>query len=70
MIYAQFYYDNGMEACGDRSVLILDGRYREIIQRLDAVEHGKKYGYRFASIHKGDSFTRSHMIVPKWEIPK
>lgn len=75
MIYAQFYkYDLAgklSEACGDRSVVILDGRVRSsTLGRIAGVECAKR-GYVAWGIFKGDSFTRSHRLSgPNYMPPK
>lgn len=64
MYYAEFYYDadGNQPGCGDRSVLILDGREALHSQ----VEHGqdwcKRHNWKSFRLMKGDSFTRSKAI--------
>lgn len=52
-----------IEACGDRSIIIIDGRlsisYAEEIARKEC-EKRKYIGY---SIHKGENFLRSTEII-------
>ena len=74
MKFAQFYQRsavnpaNIIEACGDRSVIILDGR------ECGATHHGiaefecRARGYVGYSLHSGDSFTRSHQVAPYREV--
>lgn len=68
MRYAQFYQMPGkasepIEACGDRSVIILDSRNRlacsESMARLECQKR-KYIGY---SIHEGRSFTDSRQVT-------
>ena len=71
MIYAQFYqrsaldYDKCLpliEACGDRSVVIIDGRTTESTINAIAENECKKRGYIAWRIFKGETFTRSAAI--------
>lgn len=71
MYFAQFYQlpvNHGqsdlspIEACGDRSVIILDGRETLPSMHDTSLIECMKRGYIGFSIHKGDSFTRSAMI--------
>ena len=73
MIYVQFFQrpvwgDAEMiEATGDRSVVIIDGRLKkETIERIAAAECAKR-GYIAWQIFKGDSFTRSKAISPCYQ---
>ena len=70
MIYAQFYQRSALdadgqkclpliEACGDRSVIIYDGRLRRADIGRDAAMECAKRGYAGWRIHKGETFTRS-----------
>lgn len=73
MRYAQFYhmsvnYDGKhpsrpIEACGDRSVLILDGRNRVEVSASFAENECKKRRYVGFSIHEGETFNRSRQIT-------
>ena len=82
MIYAQFYQMSTgyvpwpippefgaptlIEACGDRSVIIIDARLsRATIGQIAAAECVKR-GYAAWRIFKGDSFTRSSPICQIW----
>ena len=67
MVYAQmFNLANGdyVEAVGDRSVVILDGRAKT---RWDewALDHAKRYGFAAYQIFKGDAFTRAKAVAGK-----
>lgn len=68
MIYVQFYQSSAIdplvtiEACGDRSVVILDGRCsKERMGRIAKYECEKR-GYIAWRIFMGDTFTRSAAI--------
>lgn len=69
MIFAQFFDRSVMskdliEACGDRAVVILDGREStDTHNRIAAVECVNR-GYLAYMLCKGDSFTRSSSIGP------
>lgn len=73
MLYAQFYQksaisDELVEACGDRSVVIIDGRLsNENIGKI-AEECCQQRGYLAWAIFKGESFTRSNRISLLWYI--
>ena len=67
MVYAQFYqravWPVGtaelIEATGDRSVIIIDGRLkRRTMERIALAECAKR-GYLAWQLFRGDSFTRS-----------
>lgn len=66
MLYAQFYQQHAgkvTEACGDRSVIILDartpcGRYRDLVKAV-----ARERGYVGFSLHRGESFTRSTCVL-------
>ena len=71
MYFAQFWQHpvnygqpdlSPIEGCGDRSVIILDGR--ETLPTLHDISetYCKIRGYIGFSIHKGETFTRSAMI--------
>lgn len=61
MVFADFFYSNNEEtsALGDRSVVILDGRYKIDNMIYHAKNHGNKYGFKYFRLNHGDSFTRS-----------
>lgn len=48
-----------IEACGDRSVLILDGRWNEATAAHYARVECRKRGYVGFTLNAGESFTRS-----------
>lgn len=74
MYYAQFYQmsvpnewnnheSKPIEACGDRAVIILDGR-QCVGTMHDLAKHACKVrGYVGYTIHTGESFTRSTPIT-------
>ena len=70
MIYAQFYhYDLSgtlVEACGDRSVVIIDARLKSRTIGEIAAEECKKRGYIAWAIFKGGSFTNSVRVSHIW----
>ena len=70
MLYAQFYDRNSSgklaEACGDRSVIILDGRYSNDTNGKISAEECSKRGYLAWRVFKGDSFTRSKPVSQLW----
>ena len=72
MIYAQFYHygldGNLVEACGDRSVVIIDARLRSATVCKIAEEECKKRGYVAWAIFKGESFTNSVRVSDVWYI--
>lgn len=64
MIFAQFYQksaigNNLIEATGDRSVVILDGRLLESANSYIAREECRKRGFLAFRLYCGDSFNRS-----------
>lgn len=52
-----------IEACGDRAVIILDGRERTHAHHLIAEREAVKRGFMAYSLHKGVSFTNSDPIT-------
>lgn len=72
MIYAQFYhYDlsgNLAEACGDRSVVIIDARLRKATVGKIAAEECEKRGYVAWAIFKGERFTNSVRVSEIWYV--
>ena len=67
MIYVQFYQHGvigaeTIEASGDRSVVILDGRCTRQWMRETAVAECKNRGYTAWRIFKGETFTRATPI--------
>lgn len=67
MYFADFYQrdlnNNLVSACGDRSVLILDGRETLLTQIKHARQWAAKHGYTAFTLNKGESFTRCRMIT-------
>lgn len=69
-MYFAAFYNKGLisgtpqEACGDRSVIILDGRERKEDRIAIANATAKQRGYCGFSLHRGDSFTRAQVEVP------
>jgi hypothetical protein len=65
MYWAQFFQKSVttphhlIEACGDRAVIILDGRESNRSHTAIAREECEKRGYLAYQLYKGDSFTRS-----------
>ena len=74
MLYAQFYQRSALdgitlvEACGDRAVIILDGRHNSRTNGEIAAEECVKRGYSAWSIHRGESFTRSQKVAGPWSV--
>jgi len=66
--YAQFFHkgvmsDELIEACGDRSVIRLDGRMHQIRQEEVAEKECFKRGYLAWQLIKGDSLLRATPIT-------
>ena len=53
-----------IEACGDRAVIILDGRNGHSDRVAIAARECAKRGYIGFSLHMGETFTRSSMVRP------
>jgi len=74
MLYAQFYQASAInqneiiEACGDRSVIILDGRYKSETNGGIAADECKKRGYKAWRIFSGETFTRSRPVSQLWYV--
>lgn len=73
MIYAQFFQKSAIsdkitEACGDRSVVIIDGRLSANHVAQIARQECKKRGYLAWQIFKGESFTRSRAISSMFKV--
>ncbi len=71
MIYAQFYQrgvitGNIIEACGDRSVIVLDGRNAPSTLGAIAESECKRRGFVAWRIFRGESFTRSAPVSQLW----
>ena len=66
MYFAQFYRDTAGDqpVCGDRGVLILDGRESLHSQYMHARDWCERYKYSSFKIMRGESFTRSKAISP------
>lgn len=68
MIYAQFFQPSAtnketlIEACGDRSVIILDGRNSKATHNDLARTEAVKRGYSAYQLMSGATFTRSAPI--------
>jgi hypothetical protein len=67
-LHVQFFTRSAMEptklveACGDRSVIIYDGRMRLSSVTEDARVECRKRGYLAFVLRRGDSFTNSRNI--------
>lgn len=79
MVYVQFFmpsipgfWNNNstalIEGCGDRAVIILDGRESLHSHTNFAQVEGAKRGYKGFQIRKGDNFTRSSPVTKVIEI--
>lgn len=74
MIFAQFFHMSVygihelIEATGDRSIVIIDGRLNTRAIGDIAAAECKKRGYTAWQIFKGDSFTRAKPISQVWYI--
>jgi hypothetical protein len=66
MKYAQFFYPSAVnrveliEACGDRAVIIFDGRESRATHERIARDECAKRGYLAFQIRQGESFSRSN----------
>lgn len=75
MIYAQFFQQSALnkgeliEASGDRSVIILDGRNDVLTHAAIANRTAKERGYQAYQIMRGESFTRSKPAAPPVCLP-
>lgn len=70
MVYVQYFdksciSDNLIPACGDRSVVVLDGRNKLETWIQDAIKFNgfRRPKYKAFQIFKGESFTRSNPIT-------
>lgn len=68
MYYAQFWQkpaisEKLVEACGDRGVIILDGRQCMGVMKDLALYSCRKRGYLAYQLRKGETFTRSYPIT-------
>jgi hypothetical protein len=69
MLYAQFYQrgvltGNLIEACGDRAVIVLDGRVASSTLGAIAASECERRDFVAWQIFKGESFTRSAPVSP------
>lgn len=70
MIFVQFFIKSAIdssqivEACGDRAVVILDGRVRQDTRDSIAHEVGTQRKYVAYRMYKGETFTRSRPTGP------
>ena len=67
MLYAQFYHKSAIsealvEACGDRSVYVLDGREKAKTSHDFAASQCKLRGYLAYALFAGETFTRSQRV--------
>ncbi len=75
MLYVQFFQRSAtnpndlVEACGDRSVIILDAQERADTHKTIATRECMRRGYRAWQLWKGDSFTRSTAVSPVYHTP-
>lgn len=53
-----------IEACGDRAVIVLDGRESHANRVTIAARECAKRGYIGFSLHMGETFTRASMVRP------
>lgn len=65
MTFAEFYHrgvvtGKPIPACGDRSVIILDGRNSTKTHVSIAREECRKRGYIGFTLNRGETFVRSH----------
>jgi hypothetical protein len=68
MIYVQFFNRRGLdyaEACGDRSVIILDGRSRHATHLQVGAAECRKRGYDAFQVYRGASLLRSSPCGPR-----
>lgn len=76
MIYAQFFHPSAVEplklvpACGDRSVIILDGRRSLTALHAVCMDEEERRGYRGYQLMKGESFTRSEPVTGVYMSPE
>ena len=74
MIFAEFYQygcvnkDKLIPACGDRAVIILDGRHNLGDNANLAREECKKRGYKGFKICKGTNFVRDVVTIRELEV--
>lgn len=68
MVYVQYYYkkeNEFIEPCGDRSIVILDGRNSIETMKNDAIRFNgyRRPVYDAYKIFKGETFSRSNPIT-------
>jgi hypothetical protein len=71
MLYAQFFHravwpagtTKIIESCGDRAVIILDGRERSTTHHAISRKECMKRGYLGYRLYRGETFTRSLPIT-------
>jgi hypothetical protein len=61
--YAQFYSGKPVEACGDRSVIRLDGRVSQLRQETIAEAECRRRGFIAWQLIKGDSLLSAKPIT-------
>ena len=62
VIFAEFYNRNGA-ACGDRSVLILDGRQSRVRHHAHASEWARKHGFAGYRLARGTFSNPFHLTA-------
>lgn len=84
MVFAQFYHMSTgyipgtippefgqptlIPACGDRAIIVIDGRLLQSFQNTIARQECIKRGYLGYSLHKGDTLNRSVCIQELREV--
>lgn len=72
--FADFYTltDKGgyQPACGDRSVLILDGRTRKMVQHQEAEHWARKHGYDGYRLARGTFSSPFYLTAAVQPVPK
>jgi len=73
MLYAQFLTKSAIsdvliEACGDRAVIILDGRYSTATNGEISAKECAKRGYLAWAIYQGATFTRSRKVSGPYRV--
>jgi len=70
MIYVQYFQKSAtseelVEACGDRAVVVLDGRQSTATQKVDAISLNgtRRPTYLAYQLFRGETFTRSEAIT-------
>lgn len=76
MYFATFYQPSAIEpaklveACGDRAVVILDGRQHASTHHAIAAQECRARGYRAYQLHTGATFTRVERSTGLYRVPK